>query len=191
MRSSLRRLVGAVVLVAGLGLALPTSAQAADANAFALGDSVMLGAKWALQRQGITVDAKVSRQARVGAGLLKGRGQRLPHNVVIHLGTNGPMDLADCRAMVAQAGPSREVFLVTVHAKRRWVQGNNATIQRCAAGFPGRVHVVDWNWAASHHPGWLYADGIHLRPAGAKAFTRLVTEAIANANGQVDVERSS
>ena len=191
MRTSLRRFVGAIVLTICLALVLPTTAHAADADAYAVGDSVMLGAKWALQRQGVTVDAKVSRQARVGAGLLKGQGQRLPHNVVIHLGTNGPMDLADCRAMVAQAGPSRVVFLVTVHAKRRWVQANNATIQRCAAGFPGRVHVIDWNWAASHHPGWLYSDGIHLRPAGARAFAHLIADAIANSNGQGNIERSS
>lgn len=170
----IRAVGGATVLL----VLFAPAAEAVQSDTLAVGDSVMLGARWALQKRGIAVDAKVSRQARTGPGLLRAKGSRLPRNVVVHLGTNGPMRLADCQDVIRAAGPQRRVFLVTVKADRRWIAGNNQTLRHCASGFPGRVSIIDWAWAARRHPAWLYADGIHLRPAGARAFARLVDDAV-------------
>ena len=151
----------------------------------AIGDSVMLGAKWnLLNRQDFTlVDAAVSRQAATGPGILRKLGRRLPQNVIVHLGTNGSYPIKTCKQLVQAAGPTRKVFLVTIKVPRLWEPVNNKMLRRCAARFPAdQVQIIDWNWAASRHAEeWLYDDGAHLRPAGARAFARVINDGIARA----------
>ena len=178
-----------LVLSSVVGLALSAliavPAQAAPKiDAIAIGDSVMLGAKYELQRRGFNVvDAAVSRQAATGPGLLRKRGAKLPRNVVVHLGSNGTYSKAMCRELVRTAGPQRRVFLVTIKVPRTYEPANNLMLRKCASGFgPERVRIVDWNWAATKNPQWLYADGIHLRPEGARAFARIMRNAINSAN---------
>lgn len=203
MRATLRvtARVGAVVtVVAALVMSGGVSAHAgissdvsADihvkipAGRFALGDSVMLGAKYRLKALGFqTVDAKQSRQAYTGPAELRRRGGSLPQNVVVHLGTNGTFPLSTCEAMVRAVGPERRLFLVTVHVARSWTKSNNKVIRQCASKYPaGRVTVIDWDWAASRHPSWLYPDRTHLKPAGATGYARLIAAAINRTAGPI------
>lgn len=183
-----RGFTAAVVGVLSVALAAPALAapkpDVPKLNGIAIGDSVMLGAKYELQRRGFdVVDAAESRQAAAGPGLVRKRGAKAPYNVVVHLGSNGTYTRAMCRELVETAGPSRRIFLVTLKVPRSYEAANNRMIRSCAASFsPDRVKVVDWNWAASRNPGWLYADGIHLRPEGARAFARIMRNAINKAD---------
>jgi len=160
------------------------SGASPSVDAITLGDSVQLGAKWVLEKRGVAiVDAKKSRQASTGPDLLREHGgndgEDLPANVVVHLGTNGPYALEDCKEMVRIAGPDRRIFMMTIAVPRSWEQRNNDTIRQCARAFPvGRVQVIDWKRATLAHPRWLYSDGTHLQPAGAKGYTRLILQAI-------------
>jgi hypothetical protein len=178
-----------LVLSSVVGLALSAliavpAGAAPKIDAIAIGDSVMLGARYELQRRGFNVvDAAVSRQAVTGPGLLRKRGTKLPRNVVVHLGSNGSYTKAMCRELVRTAGPQRRVFLVTIKVPRSYESANNRMLRNCASGYsPDQVRVVDWNWAATKNPQWLYADGIHLRPEGARAFARIMRNAINSAN---------
>lgn len=188
-------LLAAVLVLAGF-VAPPAAAAVAADDRYAVGDSVMLGARSNLKKAGFGVDATESRQAYTGPALLRKKGARLPTNVVVHLGTNGTYPLDTCKRLVRAAGPDRRVFLVTVHVPRSWQRPNNAVIRRCAASFEdGRVTVVDWDALVRRHPAWLYSDRIHLKPAGAAGFARMIdgavddavararTEALANAAG--------
>jgi hypothetical protein len=151
----------------------------ADIGSITIGDSVMLGAKWALLKRGITiVDAKVSRQALTGPGLIRKRGSKLPGYVVVHLGTNGTYTPEVCRDIIKAAGPSRHVFLLTLKVPRSWERKNNVMIRKCAAANPEHASVIDWHWVAGQHPGWLYSDGMHLRPEGAKGYARMIDWAL-------------
>jgi len=95
------------------------------------------------------------------------------------LGTNGTYTLKMCRRLVRAAGPARTVYLVTVKVPRAWEDVNNRMLRRCDAKYRSdRVVLVDWNSVASKNPEYLYADGYHLRPEGAKAFARMVRKAI-------------
>lgn len=187
MRSSLRAtvvaplLLGLVAVVLQLAAAAPASAASGP---YAVGDSVMLGAKGQLLARGFSaVNAVTSRQSYVAPGLLRKRAGRLPRDVVIHLGTNGSIPMSVCRDMVDAIGPGHHVFLVTIHVPRRWQKADNDVIRRCAAAYPARrVHVIDWNAAAQAHPGWLYADRTHLRPAGAAGYAALLARQIAAAH---------
>ena len=169
------------VLVAALlppATILGAAPASADVRALAIGDSVMLGAKWALTKRDIAVDAVVSRQASSGPGIVKRRAARLPTSVVIHLGTNGTLRPRDCHAVMAGVGETRTVYWMTIAAKRSWVPGNNRVIRACVRAYPGRTVLIDWAAATKNHPEWLYADGIHLRPTGARAYARLVANAL-------------
>lgn len=178
MKSRLGGLLAAVVVLTAL---VAPPALASD-DRYAVGDSVMLGARTNLKEAGFGVDATESRQAYTGPALLRKKGNRLPTNVVVHLGTNGTYPLSTCKALVKAAGPDRRVFLVTVHVPRSWHKSNNRTIRACADAFaPGRVQVVDWDALASKHPSWLYSDRIHLKPAGAAGFARLIDSAVDDA----------
>ncbi len=165
-----------IVAVSAALLAMPAAAQA-DSRPLALGDSVMLGAKSALQQRGFAVDARESRQAWDGIKRL--RRSDLPREVVVHLGTNGTLPDDYCRRLVSAVGPGHRLSLVTIKAERNWVRPNNRLLRRCAATYPDRVRVVDWSWAAGRRSGWLYDDGIHLRPKGAAAYARILDEALA------------
>jgi hypothetical protein len=156
-----------------------SSPAVADVGSITIGDSVMLGAKWALLKGGISiVDAKVSRQALTGPGLIRKRGSKLPGDVVVHLGTNGTYTPEVCRAIIKAAGPSRHVFLLTLKVPRSWEHKNNVMIRKCAADNSEHASVIDWHWAAGQHPEWLYSDGMHLRPAGAKGYARMIDWAL-------------
>ena len=184
----MRLVRSAVITVTALAVSLPAVAvtQGAHAvvihklDAVGIGDSVMLGAKSQLKAAGVTkVDAVVSRQASVGPGLVRDRGASLPEHVVVHLGTNGTYTLKMCRRLVRAGGPARTVYLVTVKVPRAWEDVNNRMLRRCDAKFRSdQVVLVDWNSVASKNPEYLYADGYHLRPEGAKAFAQMVRKAI-------------
>ncbi len=181
-------LLAAAVVSATTVAVVPPASAVPSADRFALGDSVMLGARSALRELGFTVNATESRQAYSAPAMLRQRSQSLPENVVVHLGTNGTFPLSTCKAIVRAAGPERRVFLVTVHAKRSWQRGNNAMLRACDESFAGsRVYLVDWDKAASQHRSWLYSDGIHLKPAGATAFASLIEDAV---DGAIARERA-
>lgn len=200
MRRASRATVVATLMLAVLALlqsVLPAAASAATSAAagpYAVGDSVMLGARTQLLARGFSgVNAVKSRQAYVAPALLRKRAERLPHAVVVHLGTNGSIPMPVCRRMVDAVGPGHVVFLLTVHVPRRWQKADNDVIRRCAAAYPARrVRVIDWDAAASAHPGWLYADRTHLTPAGAAGYARLLArETAAIPSGRTSGTRES
>ena len=146
----------------------------------AIGDSVMLGARWVMKKNGIAiVDARKSRQATAGPALLRKRGSKLPVNVVVHLGSNGTFTRDACEAMITAAGPTRRVFFLTLAVPRSWEAKNNAVIRGCVAAHSGRTFIIGWHAMAAKHPKWVYSDGIHLRPAGAKGYARMIEQAVA------------
>jgi len=152
------------------------------APAYGLGDSVMLGSRTLLTGHRIPVNAVVSRQFSAAPGLVAAwkRAGGLRRNLVIHLGTNGTIAGKDCRSVVTIAGPTRRVFLLTVHAKRSWTAQANRAIRACAALYgPSRVIVLDWDALARAHPAWLSADGIHPNSTGRRNYTALIVNGIA------------
>jgi hypothetical protein len=177
--------VVAAILTAVLAVTAGPATAAPSSDRIAIGDSVMLGARSALKERGFSVDATESRQAYKGPALLRQKAGSLPENVIVHLGTNGTFPLGTCKALVRAAGSDRRVFLVNVSVPRSWERSNNAVIRECAGAFPkDRVHVIDWHGLAAQHRGWLYSDRIHLRPAGASGYARMIDAAVDDAEAQ-------
>jgi lysophospholipase L1-like esterase len=138
----------------------------------------MLGSKKLLNARGITVNATVSRQFSQAVPTLAAlrRANKLPRNVIVHLGTNGIVKVSDCRAIVDGAGSGRRVFLVTAHGARSWIPTANAHLRTCARAYTGhRVVVVDWDKAATGHRSWFGSDGIHPNSTGRPHYVALIS----------------
>ncbi len=176
-------------LLAGGSLALIAEPARAESEGFAIGDSVMLGASWALRKRGLEVDAEKSRQAGAAPGVIRRQGPGLSQAVVVHLGTNGVFPEEICDRLVERIGQERTLFLVTVKVPRSWERSNNRVIHACATRH-NNVRIIDWNAAATENPGWLYDDGVHLRPSGARAFARMIAEAVSEVNAPATSRRS-
>jgi len=159
---------------------VPAPSSRVRPGVFSLGDSVMLGAERSLVAEHYRVDAKVGRQFFEGIVALRNvrRSGGLPRNVVVHLGTNGTITTRHCESMVANAGPLRRVFFVTVFGPRSWMSGNDRVLRACAARHRGGVVLIDWATAAAHHPGWLGRDRIHPNTLGHKEYTALIESTV-------------
>ena len=90
---------------------------------------------------GINVNASVSRQWSDGESILqtlKADGQ-LGADVIVALGTNGPITDTDFDDMMAILGGASRVVFVNVHVDRPWQDPNNAVLANGAARFQ-RMH---------------------------------------------------
>lgn len=174
-----------LVAVSSLATAVPAGATPVDPReVFAIGDSVMLGAKSCLENRGFTVDATGSRQAWAVASELRS-SSILPRQIVVHTGTNGGATRKDIRRIVQAVGPLHQIVFLTVQlpnntTRYTFEDRTNRAIRAVAARYPN-VHVADWNEASGRHPGWTWGDGIHLTPKGCAGFTRVVTRALRDA----------
>lgn len=152
-----------------------------DASITAVGDSVMLGSRkfFASAMPGATIDAQVSRQAAEVFARIDARraaGQLEPV-VVIHTGTNGPVEEESLRAALNGLSDRQRVVLVTAHLQRSWVDDSNAVIRSVASSFPN-VRVADWATLSDGQKRYFVYDGVHLTEAGAEAYARLVGDTV-------------
>jgi hypothetical protein len=151
----------------------------------AIGDSVMLDYQDPLQAAipGVNINAAVSRQWSDGETILqsmKASGQ-LGADVIVALGTNGPITDSDFDTMMSILGGASRVVFVNVHVDRPWQDPNNAVLASGAQRYPNVV-IADWASLASENPQWFGADGTHLAidGPGADALALLVATTLAN-----------
>jgi len=160
----------------------PTGPVVAPARVYAIGDSVMLGARTALTDAipGIVVNAKLGRFMGEGSVVVSALAERglLPGAFVIHLGSNGPATASDVKDII-EAAQGRPVVLVTVRVPRRWESVTNSAIAAGVADQPN-VKVIDWKRLSDRCEGGevLYNDGTHLRSAGAACYADLIKAAV-------------
>ena len=147
----------------------------------AIGDSVMLGAKGALEAKipGIHVNAAVSRQFGNGIDIireLKAAGQLAPV-VVIGLGTNGTITDGHMAALQQLLADRQRVIFLNLKVPRSWEAGDNAVIQNWVPKF-GNAVLINWNGEGSLHPEYFYEDHIHLNTAGRTRYADLIAAQI-------------
>ncbi|MEZ5079043.1 MAG: acyltransferase family protein [Solirubrobacterales bacterium] len=147
----------------------------------ALGDSVMIGAAEKLAMRlgpGFSISAEVGRQADEFVEIvqrLRRQGHR-PAAMVIQMGNNGPLYGEDMAAIQKATAGVGHLFLINDHAPVSWVSESNHAIAEAGRDWP-HTTVVDWKAVADAHPNLLW-DDIHLTPAGAGAYARLVSRAV-------------
>ena len=168
----MRRFLVPILLAA---LVLPaTPAGAIPGGHYAIGDSVMLGAKPQLGARGIQVNARVSRQFEEAVTIVRRRAASglLRRRLIVHLGTNGILiQASQCDAIARAAGRHRRVYLVTVTGPRRYPgirKTQNMRMRACARRHRN-TRLLDWSAFSHGHRAWFY-DGMHLTPSGRIAY---------------------
>jgi hypothetical protein len=144
-----------------------------------VGDSIMLSSQDELAEYDVDVRAKVGRQFDEGLARVRSLDAKglLPKRVIVHLGTNGPIEPADCDALAWISGPRRQLFLVTVRVPRDWMEPNNATLRSCAHAHE-RTHLIRWGVVSGRHPEWFADDGYHLNALGQRRYAAYLDRAV-------------
>lgn len=191
-----------VGLVAGAGLGLTACNPSVTPRARAhrcqvgiVGDSLTVGAR---DSGGIgqrlyddvcsvtAIDGKVSRSTAAGAAIVEswGKAGTLPAILVVELGTNdcsAPVFERSARRILAAAGPTRPIEWVNT-----WRPGCDTTVNGVIAKLAaeskahdangGRIWIVDHRSWISGHRTLLAPDGIHLTPAGYRAYAQRIVD---------------
>jgi len=66
-------------------------------------------------------------------------------------------------------------IVVNTAVPRPWKETNNALIDEVASGYPN-THVIRWDQISMGHPEYFAPDGIHLVPAGVRAYVAAIEE---------------
>lgn len=164
------------------GTTEPPPPEPAPVQRLAIGDSVMAGAAPTLEERGFIVDAEESRAWVRGIDIVEqlGSAGRLPEELVLHLGTNGPIGQAGMDRMMAAVADVPSVLLVTnsLPDNPGLADGNNALILAAAADRPN-VDVLYWDGLADDCAGdCFYNDGIHLKSTGSAYYAQLIDDTL-------------
>ena len=170
-----RAIPPALVALAVFASFNPAVARPISRGRVGVGDSIMLSAKDELNGYEIHVHAKVGRQFSEGVAVVQRLKEDgiLAKRLIVHLGTNGPIDPADCGQVVAIAGPLRRVFLVTNKVPRDWQVANNDILNACASAYDN-VWVIRWFAYSTGHPHWFADDRYHLSAEGEAMYAAFI-----------------
>jgi len=151
-----------------------TAAGAIAEGRYAIGDSVMLGARAQLQARGFIVDASVSRQFSEAVSIMKRKAASgvLRRRVIIHVGTHAVLiQDSQCDRISRYAGAKRRVYLVTVTGPTKYPgirRAQNIRMRACADRHEN-TFLIDWYAYSRGHGDWFW-DGMHLTAKGQAAY---------------------
>ena len=156
-----------------------------------MGDSVLLGATPKLLEYFPNgyFDGKVSRTILGGQEVLselEAEG-KLGNIVICALANNGDYITKRNKNFMEFIG-DREVFWVD--AVLADVPEFNAQFEEFAKDYPN-LHIIHWEEASKDHPEYFYADGIHLKSPGMKAYAKVIFDAICDYYINADIEAKS
>lgn len=164
----------------GVEVVQPSKRLGRDAAPLIVGDSVLLGAMPQLAARGFEVNAHGCRQWREGVAVLERRKAqgRLPHLVLMQLGTNASIRVEQVRYAATVLGRRRVLAVLTPREAGGYGGADAAAVRAAGKRWPARVLVLDWvRYAAGKH-GWFQPDGIHLMPPGARGMGELAERAL-------------
>lgn len=158
--------------------------EVASARVMVIGDSVVVGASGAIYGTvpGVFVDAMQSRNMFDAINLLAGyraaNGGNLPRIIALGLITNYcSFGYGTLQAIMETAGPGHQFVFMTGYLRDQDRSAQNSTLKALANSY-GNVRVGDWEPLAAANPGYTYADGIHLTPAGRSAYAALLNRTL-------------
>jgi lysophospholipase L1-like esterase len=124
------------------------------------------------------MSARVGRQADEFVAIVQRlrRQGHTPDAMIIQMGNNGPLYGESMEAIQRATSKVGELYLINDHAPVSWVEQSNHAIAEAAADWP-HTTLIDWRSAAESRDGLLW-DDLHLTPAGAGAYARLVSRAV-------------
>lgn len=157
-----------------------TSLPDGPIDKLAIGDSVMLGAAPKLAARGFTVIAESSYQFGDGVSVIRGLDENVVTDavIVIHLGSNGPIDTDSLDALLEDVRRASFVMLVNNRGDRPWIGPNNELLESRDSS-TDNIWLFDWAAESEDCTGACFAkDDIHLGPDGREFYARAIDCAI-------------
>ncbi len=98
--------------------------------------------------------------------------------IVLASFSNSTVRDGDLDAILAAAGPDRELFLVNCYVTEGFMDNQNTALKEFADQHDN-VHIIDWaSLATPHASEWIYPDGTHLTPGAYQIYTGMILDAI-------------
>jgi hypothetical protein len=157
-----------------------------------VGDSVLLGAMKETTAAGFDLNTRGCREWGEGMGVLRGskRAGRLPHLVVMELGTDWTVSVRQIRSAMRLIGPRRVLGLMTPREVGGYGGSDAANMRKIAKRFPDRTVLLDWVAYTHGRGGWFQPDGIHLTLTGAAGFGEFLKTALPYADPPEVIEKT-
>ena len=140
------------------------------------GDSVILGIRFELDtREPIgLINARVGRQATELLEVISNDKENMSTStIVLNLGNNNKLIEAQVAAIFEEIKDQPRIVVVNTAVPRSWRDENNALIAQYAAMYG--AYLVDWAAISNGHPEYFAPDGVHLVPAGVRAYVDAIT----------------
>lgn len=141
------------------------------------GDSVILGIRFELDaRENIgLINARVGRQAPELLEVIQNdKANMVGSTIIMNLGNNNRLTEEQVAAIFAEVKDQPRIIVVNTAVPRGWRDENNALIAQYAQTYGARV--IDWAAISAGHPEYFGPDGVHLVPAGVRAYVDAITE---------------
>ena len=152
----------------------PTGTQ--PGGLWVTGDSVILGIHYELDaRSNIAIiNARVGRQATELIEVMRAdKVNAADSTVIFNLGNNNKLTSDQVLAVFEEVKNQPKIIVVNTAVPRGWRDENNALIAQYAAVYGATV--VDWANISMGHPEYFAPDGVHLVPAGVRAYVDAIT----------------
>ncbi len=140
------------------------------------GDSVILGIRFELDaRENIgLINARVGRQAPELLEVIKNdKANMIGSTIIMNLGNNNRLTEDQVASIFAEVKDQPRIIVVNTAVPRGWRDENNALIAQYAAQYDARL--IDWATISAGHPEYFGPDGVHLVPAGVRAYVDAIT----------------
>jgi len=140
------------------------------------GDSVILGIRFELETRShiALINARVGRQVpELIDVMMNDKLNMSGSTVVFNLGNNNKLTEAQVAAVFEEVRNQPKIIVVNTAVPRGWRDENNLLIAQYAQRF-GAV-LIDWNAISTGHPEYFAPDGVHLVPAGVRAYVDAIS----------------
>ena len=157
--------------------AQPTEISAAQSGGlWVTGDSVILGIHYELETRShiALINARVGRQAPELLDVMKQDKANVTNSTVIFdLGNNNRLTNEQVASIFEEVKDQPKIIVVNTAVPRGWRDENNSLIASYAATYGATV--IDWAAISTGHPEYFAPDGVHLVPAGVRAYVDAIT----------------
>lgn len=157
--------------------AQPTEISAAQSGGlWVTGDSVILGIHYELETRShiALINARVGRQAPELLDVMKQDKTNVTNSTVIFdLGNNNRLTSEQVASIFEEVKDQPKIIVVNTAVPRGWRDENNSLIASYAATYGATV--IDWAAISTGHPEYFAPDGVHLVPAGVRAYVDAIT----------------
>jgi len=154
----------------------PVATNSTEPGLWVTGDSVILGIRFeldALQDIGL-INARVGRQAPELLEVMANDKVNMGNSpIVFNLGNNNKLTEEQVAAIFEEIKGQPRIVVVNTAVPRPWRDDNNALIAQYASIYG--AYLVDWASISDGHAEYFGSDGVHLAPAGVRAYVEAIT----------------